>query len=248
MSNKLSVIIVDDEKLARESLRTILSSLDNVEIVGECENGFEAVKSVQELSPDLIFLDIQMPKLDGFDVIELLGDETPAIIFVTAFDEYALKAFEAQAIDYLLKPVKPERLKKSVDRVKTNLKDEKKGEMDKFIHNHKEKNLPLSRILIRDGVNVSIIPTSDIIYIEACDDYVKFHTAGKYYLKNERMGNLEKRLDPRIFCRTHRSFFININYLTKIEPYSKDSRIIKLTNGKSLPLSKNGYSRLMELL
>lgn len=248
MSNKLNVIIVDDEMLARESLRSILSSIDNIEIAGECENGFEAVKSVQELSPDLVFLDIQMPKLDGFDVIELLGNDAPAIIFVTAFDEYALKAFEAQALDYLLKPVKPERLKRSVERVRANLKEEKKGETDKLIHDHNEQNLPLSRILIRDGVNVSIIPTSDIIYIEACDDYVKFHTGEKYYLKNERMGNLEKRLDPRIFCRIHRSFFININYLTKIEPYLKDSRITRLTNGKSLPLSKNGYSRLMELL
>ncbi|MEN8154821.1 MAG: LytTR family DNA-binding domain-containing protein [Acidobacteriota bacterium] len=248
MSNKLKVIIVDDEMLARESLRTILTTMDNIEIAGECENGFEAVKSVQELSPDLVFLDIQMPKLDGFDVLELLGDETPAIIFVTAFDEYALKAFEAQAIDYLLKPVKPERLIKAVDRVRRGLKEEVKGEMDRLVLDHKEQNLPLSRILIRDGANVSIIRTNDIVYIEACDDYVKFHTEDKYYMKSERMGNLEKRLDPRTFCRIHRSFFININYLTKIEPYSKESRIAKLRNGKTLPVSRKGYSRLMELL
>jgi len=248
LGKKIRALIVDDEQLARDSVREHLSRHPDIEIIGECNNGFEAVKSVHEFGPDLIFLDIQMPKLDGFDVIELLADNLPSIIFITAFDEFALKAFEAQAMDYLLKPVRAERFDKSVKRVLEQLTDKASGKIDRLVDHHRENNRPLSRILIRDGVNVTILDPGDVIYIEASDDYVKFHSAEKYWLKSERMNNLEKNLDQRIFCRIHRSFIININFIAKIEPYSKDSRIVKLKNGKALPVSRNGYSRLMELM
>jgi len=248
LNKKITAIIVDDEQLARDSVREHLKRHPEIEITGECGNGFEAVKLVHEHNPDLIFLDIQMPKLDGFDVIELLADNLPSIIFITAFDEYALKAFEAQAMDYLLKPVKAERFDKSVKRIMDQVAGRSQEKIGKLVDNNRDNNRPLSRILIRDGINVTILDPGDVIYIEASDDYVKFHTAEKYWLKSERMNNLEKNLDPRIFCRVHRSFIININYMTKIEPYSKESKIVKMKNGKSLPVSKNGYSRLMELL
>lgn len=248
MSKKIRAIIVDDEQLARDSVKEHLKRHTEIEIAGECKNGFEAVKMTQELKPDLIFLDIQMPKLDGFDVIELLSDNLPSIIFITAFDEFALKAFEAQAMDYLLKPVKAERFDKAIKRITDKIAEISHEKIEKLVDLNRDSNRPISRILIRDGVNVTILDPGDVLYIEASDDYVKFHTAEKYWLKSERMNNLEKNLDPRIFCRIHRSYIININYMTKIEPYSKESKIVKLRNGKTLPVSRNGYSRLMELM
>lgn len=248
MNKKIKALIVDDEQLARDSVKEHLKRHPEIEVAGECANGFEAVKFVHEHKPDLVFLDIQMPKLDGFDVIELLSENLPSIIFITAFDEYALKAFEAQAMDYLLKPVKAERFDKSVKRVAGKIAGNKENKIEKLVDHNRESNRPLSRILIKDGVNVTILDPGDVIYIEASDDYVKFHTAEKYWLKGERMSNLEKNLDHRIFCRVHRSFIININFMARIEPYSKESRIVKLKNGKTLPVSKSGYSRLMELM
>ncbi len=248
MEKKIKAIIVDDETLARESVKNLLSTRQDIEIVGEGSNGFEAVKLVHELKPDLVFLDIQMPKLDGFDVCELLGNDLPSIIFITAFDEYALKAFEAQAMDYLLKPVKKERFDRAIERFYQQFRNKNDKKISKFLDIDRSNRIPLRRILIRDGVNVTILRPDNVLYIEACDDYVKFHTKEKYWLKSERMQNLEKTLDNRLFCRIHRSFIVNINYIDKIEPYSKESKIIKLTNGKTLPVSKNGYSRLMELM
>lgn len=248
MNNKIKVLIVDDEKLARDSVKEHLKRHLNIEVIGECENGFEAVKMVHEYGPDIVFLDIQMPKLDGFDVIELLGKNLPSIIFITAFDEYALKAFEAQAMDYLLKPVKADRFDKSINKAIKQLSNKSETKIKNLIDENKKNYKPLNRILIRDGINVTILDPSDVLYIEANDDYVKIHTGEKYWLKNGRMNDFENNLDQRIFCRIHRSFIININYMTKIEPYSKESRIVKLKNGKSLPVSKSGYSRLMQLM
>ena len=250
MDKKIKAIIVDDEDLARESLKEVLESFDDIKIIKECANGFEAVQAVHRLKPDLLFLDIQMPKLDGFDVVELLGKETPFIIFVTSYDEYALRAFEAEALDYLLKPVKPERLKKAVERVREKFQIENSQPFETLINKHRNFLAPLSRILIRYGTEVFIIPVNDIIYFEAQDDYVKVytHTQGKSYLKSERMSHLEKMLDPQYFCRIHRSYIININFLKKIEPYSKDSRLAILENGKKLSVSRAGYNRLLELL
>jgi len=248
LNDKIKVLIVDDEKLARDSVIEHLKRHKNIEITGECKNGFEAIKMVHEYKPDLLFLDIQMPKLDGFDVIELLGEDIPSIIFITAFDEYALKAFEAQAVDYLLKPVKAERFDKSIKKIIGQLSNESATKIENLVDDNKNRNKPLNRILIRDGINVTILDPAEVLYIEASDDYVKIHTAKKYWLKSERMNKLANNLDQRIFCRIHRSFIININYIAKIEPYSKDSKMVRLKNGKTLPISKNGYSHLMKLM
>ncbi len=249
MSDKITTIIVDDEPLARESLVQALENYDDIEIIKQCANGFEAVQAVQEHNPMLIFLDIRMPKLDGFDVVELLGKETPYIIFVTSYDEYALRAFEAEALDYLLKPVQPQRLQKAILRVRQQVRKKDSRPFETLIEKHRDTNAPLGRVLIRNGYDVVIIPIQEIVYFEAQDDYVKVYTKeGKSFLKSERMSRLEKMLDPRYFCRIHRSYILNIDYLKKIEPYSKDSRLAILENGKRLTISRTGYTRLMELL
>jgi two-component system LytT family response regulator len=247
MSNKIRSLIVDDEALAREALKDILSQLDDIEMVGECSNGFEVVKEVGEKKPDLIFLDIQMPKLDGFDVVELLGEESPFIIFVTAYDEYAIRAFETHALDYLMKPVRAERLQQALDRVRELMKLKIPQTTDVLIQSHKNQFIPISRILVRYGLEVFIIPVEDITHIQAEDDYVRIFTSEKSYLKQERMNRLEQMLDPRSFCRIHRSYILNINYLSKIEPHSKDSKIAILKNKTSLPISRSGYDQLMKL-
>lgn len=249
MNNAIKAIIVDDEELARESLKKALGTIDDIEIVEECGNGFDAVKAVNRQKPDLLFLDIQMPKLDGFDVVELLGSDAPFIIFVTSYDEYALKAFEAEALDYILKPAKPERLQKAVARVREQLKLANTPQQTvTLLDKHRHSTGPLSRVLIRSGSDVVIIPVEYIIYFEAQDDYVKVYTAEKAHLKTERMSRLEKMLDPQYFCRVHRSYILNIGFLKKIEPYTKDSRIAILSTGQRLPISRSGYNRLLELL
>lgn len=249
MEELLQILIVDDEELARQSLKNALAEIPGIEIVGECSNGFEAVQAVQKLKPHVLFLDIQMPKLDGFDVVELLGKEAPFVIFVTSYDEYALRAFEAAALDYLLKPAKPERLLKALARAREQMTLKNPQEMENLIEKHRDTMAPLNRILVRNGIDVVIIPMAEIIYIEAQDDYVKIYTKdGKSYLKTERMNRLEEMLDTRNFCRIHRSYIINIDCLKKIEPYSKDNRLAILENGQRLSISRVGYTRLVELL
>ncbi len=248
MADKIRAILVDDEPLATESLKQVLADFAEIQVVAECANGFEAVQAVHKLRPDLLFLDIQMPRLDGFDVVELLGKEAPFIIFVTAYDEYALRAFEAQALDYLLKPVKRERLEQAVARVKEQIDRKTPQAVAKLIDMHQGDLAPLPRVLIRDGTDVTIVPSEEIVYIEAQDDYVGIFTAEKSYLKYDSMDNLGRKLDARTFCRIHRSYLLNINFLSKIEPYTKDSKIVKLKDGRTLPLSKSGYNRLLDLL
>jgi len=246
--NRKRAIIVDDEVLARKALRMVVDGFKEIEIVGECSDGFEAVKAIKEKSPDLVFLDIQMPKLDGFDVLELLGKDAPYIVFVTAYDEYALQAFETHALDYLLKPVKPERMAKTLHQIKERFPGESRQAVDKLMQQHRLKDVPHKRILVRDRGNIYIIQAEDIIYIEAQNDYVFINTLKKSSLKNDTLANMEKMLDPRKFYRIHRSYILNIDYLSKIEPYTKDSRVAILKNGKTLPVSRSGYSRIMKLL
>jgi two-component system LytT family response regulator len=245
---KRKVLIVDDEPLALQSIRIALENFQQIEIAGECTNGFDAVKMVKEMKPDILFLDIKMPKLDGFDVIELLGDDTPFIVFVTAYDEYAIKAFEARAVDYLLKPVKVERLAKTLDQIEERIHSKYILPLETIIQDHQKNNLPLKRILIREGSKIHIIPASSIFCIEAQENYVSIHTKEGSYLKNESMSNLISLLDNKVFCQVHRSYIINVNYLSKIEHYSKDSREAIMKNEKTIPISRSGYSRLMELL
>ena len=243
---KKTALVVDDEPLAREALTLALEEFPDIEISGECANGFEAVKAINASKPDIVFLDIQMPKLDGFDVLELLGDDPPFVVFVTAYDEYALRAFESYALDYILKPVRPERLEKTFAKIQERLRDDSSQPVEKLLADRQAQIIPLTRILVRDRADVFIIAVEDIVYIEAQDDYVAIHTADRSHLKKETLSCLEKALDPQQFVRIHRSYILNINHLSKIEPYAKDSRIAVLRNGTVLPLSRAGYGRIMK--
>ncbi len=240
-------MIVDDEPLARKALLLALAEFPQIEVIGECTDGFEAVKMINQEKPEVVFLDIQMPKLDGFDVMELL-DDPPFIVFVTAYNEYALKAFESYALDYILKPVKRERLGKTLERVEKRLREDKGQPVTQLLEQYQQHNTPLERILVRDRNRIHILPVVDISFIEAQDDYVALNTKERSYLKKETLSGLEKRLDSRQFVRIHRSYLINIDYLSKIEPYAKDSKIAVLKDGKTLPVSRSGYQLLMILL
>jgi two-component system LytT family response regulator len=246
----ISAIIVDDEPHARQALSHLLRAVEWVNVIAECANGLAAIKAVQQLTPDVIFLDIHMPKLDGFDVLELLGDASPAIVFVTAHDEYAIQAFSANAIDYLLKPVSAERLAQTVARLSQRLANSVQASRQNadLIQAHKNTQAPLCRILVRDKAEVVVIPTEDIIFIEAADDYVVIHTPTGNHVKQERLNKLESLLDSRQFCRIHRSSIINIDQLAGIETEGRESRFAKLRNGVQLPISRSGYTRLIQLL
>lgn len=245
--NKRRVLIVDDEPLARKAMTLALAEFPEIEIIGECADGFEAVKVINKEKPEVVFLDIQMPKLDGFDVLELL-DDPPFIVFVTAYNEYALKAFESHALDYILKPVKTERLRKTLERIEKQLRKSKGQPVDQLLDFHKKHLTPLERILIRDRNLIHILQVGDISHIEAQDDYIALYSGERSYLKKETLSGLEKRLDGCRFVRIHRSYLLNIDYLSKIEPYAKDSKIAVLKNGKTLPVSRSGYQRLMTYL
>jgi two-component system LytT family response regulator len=252
----LRVVIVDDEQLARAVLREFLGAHAEVEIVAECGNGFDAVKAVAELGPDLMFLDVQMPKLDGFEVLELLGRDV-AVIFTTAFDKYALRAFDVHAVDYLLKPFSEERLAEALARARERVaarhgNSESDGEapvdITALAAEARRRQGPLERVLIRDGSQVHVIAAERIDYVEAQDDYVCFVSDGRSYLKDQTMGAVESALDPARFVRIHRSYLLNIERIARVELYAKDSRIAILRDGKRLPVSRAGYQRLAKLL
>jgi len=245
-TRKCRAVIVDDEELARRVLRELLRAHNEVEVVAECPNGFEAVKVVAELKPDLLFLDVQMPKLDGFEVLELIA-EGPAVIFVTAYDQYALRAFEAHAVDYLLKPFGADRLKVALERTKERLG----GKLPPPAELAAAARPPaqyLERIVVKDGSRVHIIPVAKLDYAEAQDDYVALAVEGKKHLKQQTLSNLEKGLDPERFLRIHRSYIVNLDRLGKVEPYGKDTHVVVLTTGAQLPVSRSGYARLREIL
>jgi len=244
--NKLRVVIVDDEALARSLLREYLSEHPDVEIVAECANGFEAVKAVTELKPDLLFLDIQMPRLDGFEVLELIGQESH-VIFVTAYDKYAVKAFDIHAIDYLLKPFSASRLSQALEQARSKLAKPKVA-VNELVAAAKPDAQKIERVLIRDGANVHIIPIAKIDYIEAQDDYVCYRSEGKRFLKQQTLAEAEASLDTSRFVRIHRSYILNIERLAKLELYAKDSHAAILRDGTRLPVSRTGYSRLNALL
>ncbi len=248
MTDELRVVMVDDEAPARRLLREYLEDTPGVSIVAECGNGFEAVKAVAEHEPDLMLLDIQMPKLDGFEVVELLERDLP-IIFITAHDEHALRAFEVHAVDYLLKPYSAERLREALDRARDRIgRGEASPALDELVSAARPDWGTLARILVRDGSDVRVIPADDVDYIEARDDAVAIHVGGASHLKAQRLSTLEERLDPKRFIRVHRSFILNIDRLRSIELYAKDSRIAILEDGTKVPVSRSGYSRLRVLL
>ena len=245
---KIRAILVDDEELARQSLRMALERFNQIEIISECSNGFEAVESVREQHPDVLFLDIQMPQLTGFDVIELLGDETPIVIFVTAYDEYALRAFDAKAVDYILKPANPDRLIQTIEKIEQLIIEDHKPEYRSIFSDQKQLAKPLERILIRDKSKVHIIPVEQVIYIQAQGDYVSIKTKDDTYIKQETMTNMEQRLDRSLFQRIHRSYLLNMNFLDRIEQSTKDSKVAVLSNLEELPISRSGYEQLMQFL
>ena len=241
----IRTIIVDDEPLAREVLREYLGADEDVEIVAECANGFEAVKAVAEHDPDLLLLDIQMPKLDGFEVLELL-DRSPLVVFVTAHDDYALRAFEVHALDYLLKPVSQERLRQVLQRVKAQAGRERTP-VAGLAASLRAK--PLQRIAIKhDDGTIQVVPVARIDYIEADDDAIIIHSTGAKLRKQQTLSDLARELDPDRFVRVHRSVLLNIERIEKIELYAKDSRVAILRDGTRLPVSRSGYVRLKELL
>ncbi len=300
--SSLRAIVVDDEMLARQVLIEHLNARGDVEIIAQCANGFEAVKAITELQPDLVLLDIQMPKLDGFEVLELVGKPVP-VIFVTAYDEFAVRAFEIHAIDYLLKPFSEERINEAIERARERFASAPAaapaavtamsapthasapaadaaasgaaattaaGESPQVTASvsaahvpspalggltpHKlrtevrPQSGPLERVLIRDGSRVHVIAVGDVDFVQAQDDYVCFHAAGKQYLKEQPLAEVEASLDPAQFVRIHRSFLLNVDRLARVEPLTKDSRIAILKDGRKLPLSRAGYQRLNALL
>jgi two-component system LytT family response regulator len=243
----LRVAIVDDEPLARGILREMLAAHQDIEIAAECANGFEAVKAVAELKPDLLLLDIQMPKLDGFDVLELVGRDTP-VVFVTAYDEFALKAFDVHAVDYLLKPFGAERLADALKRARARIVSREAPSVQPLLAAARAERSPLQRILIRDRADVHVIPVGKIDYLESQDDYVAVKAGGRTYLKEQTLSELEALLDGAAFVRIHRRYILNLSRLAKLELAVTDSRIAILTDGTQLPVSRSGYARLRELL
>jgi two-component system LytT family response regulator len=243
----LRVVIVDDEEPARALLREYVGGAEGVEIVGECRNGFEAVKAVNDLAPDLLFLDIQMPKLNGFEVLELLGREV-AVVFVTAFDEHAIRAFEVNAVDYILKPVSPERVKAALDRARPRALARAPMPVAALAAAARPEGQPAARIVVRQGPKVHVIAADRLDFAEAQDDYVSLRSEGKSYLKQQTLADLEASLDPRRFVRIHRSYLLNIDRLARIDTESGEPRAVVLGDGTRLPLSRSGYGRLKTML
>lgn len=241
----ISTVLIDDEPLARSIIKEYIESFSQLNVVQECNDGFEGLKAIMQHKPQLIFLDVQMPKINGFEMLELI-EEPPAVIFVTAFDEYAIKAFESHAIDYLLKPFSKERFDKAVE---------------KFLAHASESTLPPAlpesfslspqqhqRVVVKTAGKIKIIPVDDIQYLEAADDYVRIHTKEGAFLKNRTMSHFEKSLDGNLFVRTHRSFIVNVQQITRLDPYEKESYVALLKNGTKVSVSKSGYARLKQVL
>lgn len=247
---KIRAAIVDDEELARQVLAEYLVAHPDVEVVAQCANGFEAVKAIAEQKPDLVFLDIQMPKLDGFEVLELVGPGTE-VVFVTAYDNYAIRAFEVHAVDYLLKPVGAERFEAALERARERLSGKAPHQPVAPAELAAAARPPsqfLERIPVRDGTRVFIIPIAKLDYAEAQDDYVALASEGKKHLKQQTISSLEAALDPSRFMRIHRSCIVNLERVARLEPYGKDSHVAVLTNGVQLPVSKTGFARLRSFL
>lgn len=238
-------ILVDDEPLSREIIKSYLKKYPQFTVAQECDDGFEGLKAIQQHKPDLVFLDIQMPKINGFEMLELV-EEPIAVIFVTAFDEYAIKAFETSAIDYLLKPFSEERFKRALDKFldKQNSTDSTRKVLDALAASPQQQ----SRIVVKTGTKVKIIPVHEIHYLEADDDYVRIVTEEGHFLKNKTMSFYEQILDPSQFVRVHRSYILQIKHITRIDPYQKESHLAILKSGKQIPVSKAGYLKLKEVL
>ena len=241
----MKVIIIDDEPLARSIVKEYLQTIEDAELVAECNDGFDGIKAIQQYQPDLIFLDIQMPKINGFEMLELI-ENPPAVIFTTAFDEYAIKAFELNAVDYLLKPFSKDRFEKAIQ--KYQHQQNNNGSLNNVVETAAESPLQQNRIVVKDGNKIKIIPVHQVHYLEAADDYVKIVSNDGSFLKKRTMSFFEKSLVQFQFVRVHRSFLVNTQLITRIDAYEKDSHLLLLTTGEKIPVSKAGYSKLKEVL
>lgn len=230
-------LVIDDEPLACSLLLEYLEEETNFEVIGTCNDGFEALKQIQTLDPNLIFLDVQMPKLTGFELLELL-DNPPKIIFTTAFDQYAIKAFEANAIDYLLKPFSQDRLKQALSKYQNQVSS----------NTSLTPALPLSRFVWKDGGKIRLIEFSEVLYLEAADDYVHLYTTSGKFTKKKTLSTFEEQLPNQLFLRTHRSYLVNLQQIVRIDPYEKNSYLALLKDGTKIPVSYSGYTRLKEKL
>ena len=244
----IKALIIDDEPLARMIVKEYLQQHKDIELIQECNDGFEGVKAIQQHQPDLIFLDIQMPKINGFEMLELI-DQSPDVIFTTAFDEFAIKAFESHAVDYLLKPFSQERFDKAIqkwmEQRKTSIHSKPSEPLLETVSQTPPQN---RRIVVKTGSKIKIIPVEDVFYLEAADDYVKIHTKEGAFLKNKTMNHFEQSLDKNLFVRTHRSCIVNIQQITRIDPYEKDNHIAILKSGGRVSVSKTGYAKLKQVL
>jgi two-component system LytT family response regulator len=237
-------IIIDDEELARKLIRNYLADNPGIEIIGEFENGFEGIKAIADLKPDLIFLDIQMPKINGFEMLELI-DNPPEVIFITAHNEYAIRAFEMNAVDYLLKPYSKDRLLAAVAKAKERIQTGKaQGGIPQLVHQPITEKL--ERIVVKSGTKIKVVPVEKITYLEAEDDYVMIHTDEGKHLKQGTMKYYEDHLDDTRFIRVHRSYIVRIDQVTQLEPYSKENYLLKLKSGVTLKVSRNGLKSLKD--
>lgn len=242
----MKAIIIDDEPLARSIVKEYLRNYPQVQLLEECNDGFEGVKAINQHQPDLVFLDIQMPKINGFEMLELI-DEPPAVIFTTAFEEYAIRAFETHAVDYLLKPFSRERFDKAMQKLmaqQSATAEKTKEVVEAASHTPAQS----GRVVVKDGGKIRIIPVTQIHYLEAADDYVKIVTADGGFLKKKTMQFFEESLQPYQFARVHRSYILNTQLVTRIDPYEKDGHIATLNTGAKIPVSKTGYIKLKEIL
>ncbi|RFS24814.1 response regulator [Chitinophaga silvatica] len=244
----IKAVIIDDEPLAREIVKEYLLNFPQIQVVQECNDGFEGLKAIQQHQPDLIFLDIQMPKITGFEMLELV-EKLPAVIFTTAFEEHAIRAFEVNAVDYLLKPFGSDRFDKAVQKWLDHFhKPAEMPDTSSLLEAAGANPVQNNRVVIRFNGKIKIIPVPDIHYLEAADDYVKVITAEGSFLKNKTMAFFEKTLDPAQFTRVHRSYILNVTQVTRIEPYEKENHLAILRSGAKVLVSKTGYPKLKAAL
>ena len=241
-------LIIDDEPLARMVVTEYLQNFEQIKLIQECNDGFEGLKAIMQHQPDLIFLDVQMPKINGFEMLELV-EQPPEVIFTTAFDEYAIKAFEAHAVDYLLKPFSKERFNKAVEKYLAQSQNtQTTKQTENLLEAVAQSPAQHERIVVKTGTKIKIIPVQDVQYLQADDDYVSVFTRDGSFLKNKTMNFFEQMLDPRQFVRVHRSYIIALQEITRIDPYEKDSHLAILKSGAKIPVSKSGYVKLKQVL
>ena len=246
-SKYMNVVIIDDEPLARSIVKEYLQTCTDVNVLAECSDGFEGLKAIQQHQPDLIFLDIQMPKINGFEMLELI-ETPPHVIFTTAFDEYAIKAFENNAVDYLLKPFSKERFNKAIQKYQQQQKNVSAEKTEAVLESATQSPTQQNRVVVKDGSKIKIIPVAQIQYLEAADDYVKIFTAEGSFLKKKTMNSFEQSLQPFQFVRVHRSYIVNTQLITRIDAHDKENHLLILNTGAKLPVSKAGYAKLKEVL